>query len=206
MLPDTISEGGSLFPMTIKDRRQALYEEYLAVPEHQKAEIIDGTLYELPRPAPPHANAASVLGAELNTAFQRGRGGPGGWWIIDEPELHLVPLEPMSPDLCGWRVERMPALPTTAYFELAPDWVCEILSPSTHWIDRMKKLPIFARHGVKHVWLVDPIAQVLEVNTFDEQHTLRSTRVCQGNVRVRVVPFEAIELDLAALWSAPSSA
>lgn len=205
MHPDTFIESGSLFAMATppKDRRQALYEEYCAVPEYRKAEIIDGTLYEMPRPAPPHANAASVLGGELNMAFQQGRGGPGGWWILHEPELHLVPLEPMSPDLAGWRVERMSNLPSTAYFELAPDWVCEILSPSTNWVDRVRKMPIFGRHGVKHVWLLDPIAQTLEVNYFDSDRTWRGVRVIQGETRVRVAPFEAIELDLSRLWPTP---
>lgn len=204
MHTDTNIESGSLMVMAPpKDRRQALYEEYCAVPEHRKAEIIDGTLFVMPRPAPPHANAHSVLGGALNQAFQQGNGGPGGWWIIDEPELHLVPLEPMSPDICGWRVERMPNLPSTAHFELAPDWVCEVLSPSTTWVDRMKKMPIFGRYGVKHVWLVDPIAQSLEVHYFDEREW-RSVRVIQGESRVRLAPFEAVELDLSRLWGTPA--
>lgn len=203
MFPDAISEGGSLFPMTTKDRRQALYDDYLAVPEHRRAEIIDGTLYVMPRPAPPHSNAVSVLGAELNGAFQRGRGGPGGWWILHEPELHLVSLEPMAPDIAGWRAERMPALPNTAHFELAPDWVCEVLSKSTEWIDRFKKLPVYARHGVSNLWLVDPIAKTLEVYTLDRDQTVREVRVHEGDVRLRVAPFDAIEIDLAALWSPP---
>src|SRR5262245_36147925 len=98
------------------DLRRALYEQYLAVPPNRSAEIIHGTLYVLPRPAPRHSNAASVLGGELSGPFQRGHGGPGGWWILDEPELHLVPLEPIVPDIAGWRVEKMPQLPDTAYF------------------------------------------------------------------------------------------
>jgi len=145
----------------------------------------------------------SVLGGELNGAFQRARGGPGGWWILHEPELHLVPLEPTSPDIAGWRVERMSALPTTAYFELAPDWVCEVLSKSTEWIDRTKKLPIFARHGVSHAWIVDPVAKFLEVHTLDT-HSGHSVQIFDGDARVRVPPFEAIEIDLAALWSPPN--
>ena len=182
-----------------KDPRQQLYEAYLAVPEHQRAEIIDGTLYVSPRPAPRHANATSVLGAELNGAFQRGRGGPGGWWILDEPELQLDELAPMSPDLAGWRVERMPVLPETAYFTLAPDWICEVLSKSTEMVDRTMKLPIYARHGVAHVWLIDPIAKTLEVHALVD----RQVRLYEGNVRVREAPFAAVELDLGALWSGP---
>lgn len=184
----------------LHDRRQALYDAYCAVPEHQRAEIIDGTLYVLPRPAPRHANASSVLGGKLNGAFQLGDGGPGGWWILDEPELQLAPLEPMAPDLAGWRTERMPTLPETAYFTLAPDWVCEILSRSTENVDRTKKLPLYAAHGVPHVWLIDPIGKTLEVHALGDDHRWRDVRVHEGDARVRADPFAAIELDLAALW------
>jgi Uma2 family endonuclease len=186
-----------------EDRRKALYEQYQSVPAHQCAEIIRGTLYVLPRPAPLHANAASVLGGELSGPFQRGRGGPGGWWILDEPELQLVGLEPIVPDLAGWRAERMPSLPETAYFTLVPDWVCEVISKSTEFIDRNKKLPLYAEHGVRHAWLLDPSAQTLEVNVLGETGNWTEVRVYQGDVRVRAAPFEAIELELAALWSPP---
>jgi len=182
------------------DRRQALYDAYCAVPEHQRAEIIDGTLYVMPRPAPRHANATTILGGDLNAAFQRGRGGPGGWWILFEPELQLVDREPMSPDLAGWRVERLPTLPETAYFSIAPDWICEVLSKSTEAVDRHKKLPIYAKHGVPHVWLVDPIAKTLEVHSLDDDHRWRDIRIYEGDVRVRAEPFTAVELDLATLW------
>jgi Uma2 family endonuclease len=187
----------------VPDPRRALYERYAAVPQHQHAEIIRGTLYVLPRPAPRHANTASVLGGELNGPFQRGRGGPGGWWILDEPELHLLPLEPLVPDLAGWRVERMPTLPETAYFSLAPDWVCEVLSKSTEAIDRGEKLPLYAESGVSHVWLVDPIAKTLEVHILGEGARWSEVRIHQGTAKVRVPPFEAIELELAALWDGP---
>jgi len=183
------------------DRRQALYDAYCAVPEHQRAEIIDGTLYVLPRPAPRHANATTALGSELHGAFQRGRGGPGGWWILFEPELQLLPLEPMAPDLAGWRVERMPKLPETAYFPIAPDWICEVLSRSTEAVDRTKKLPIYAAHGVSHVWLIDPIAKTLEVHSLGDDRRWRDVRLYEGDARVRAEPFAAIELDLAGLWA-----
>ena len=187
-----------------EDRRRALYEAYQHVPPHQRAEIVRGTLYVMPRPAPRHANATSVLGGELSGPFQRGRGGPGGWWILDEPELHLVPLEPMAPDLAGWRVERMPELPETAFFTLAPDWVCEVLSKSTENVDRNDKLPIYAEYGVKHVWLVDPIAQTLEVHSLGDDARWREVRLFVGDSRVRAEPFAAIELELGALWSPPA--
>ncbi|MEJ7729818.1 MAG: Uma2 family endonuclease [Polyangiaceae bacterium] len=187
-----------------EDRRKALYEAFLRVPSHQTAEIVRGTLYVLPRPAPRHANATSVLGGELSGPFQRGRGGPGGWWILFEPELHLVSLEPMVPDLAGWRVERMPELPETAYFTLAPDWVCEVLSPSTENIDRNDKLPIYAERGVRHVWLIDPIGKTLEVHSLGDDARWREVRVYSGDARVRAEPFAAVELELGALWSPPA--
>jgi Uma2 family endonuclease len=187
-----------------RDRRDELYEDYQRVPSHLRAEIIRGTLYVLPRPAPRHANASSVLGVELGGPFQLGRSGPGGWWILDEPELQLDPKEPVSPDLAGWRVERMPELPDTAYFTLAPDWICEVLSRSTETIDRQEKLPYYAAHGVRHVWLLDPIDKRLEVYALDDTVARwRGVRTYEGNVIVRAEPFDAIELDLSALWSPP---
>jgi Uma2 family endonuclease len=123
--------------------RRATYEDLLQVPEHLVAEIIHGQLVTHPRPAPRHARASSSLGDELVSPFDKGRGGPGGWWILDEPELHLG-AHVLVPDLAGWRRERMRSLPDTAWFELAPDWVCEVLSPGTARLDRVEKLPIYA--------------------------------------------------------------
>ena len=184
--------------------RDELYEKYLHMPEHQHAEIVRGTLYVMSRPAPKHANAASVLGFEIGGPFQRGRGGPGGWWILDEPELHLVPKEPVIPDLAGWRVERMPELPDTAYFTLVPDWVCEVLSRSTERLDREVKLPFYAEHGVRHAWLLDPLDKRLEVYALDgKTKRWREVRIYQGDTAVRAEPFDVIELDLSALWSPP---
>ena len=188
----------------VRNRRDELYEAYLRVPEHQHAEIVNGTLYVMSRPAPRHANAASVLGGDLNGAFQRGRGGPGGWWILDEPELHLEPKEPVIPDLAGWRVERMPALPDTAYFTLVPDWVCEVISGSTERLDRDEKLPYYAKHGVRHAWLLDPVEKRLEVYTLDDDgDRWREVRIHASEKSVRAPPFDAVELDLEALWSPP---
>jgi Uma2 family endonuclease len=187
-----------------RDRRDELYEAYLRVPAHQCAEIVNGTLYVMSRPAPKHASAASMLAVEIGGPFQRGRGGPGGWWILFEPELQLVPKEPVVPDLAGWRVERMPELPNTASFTLVPDWACEVLSRSTEKLDRDEKLPYYAEHGVRHVWLIDPIDKRLEVYSLDaETKRWREVRIHQGDTTVRAAPFDAIELDLAALWSPP---
>jgi len=186
-----------------EDRRRALYQAYLDVPVHQRAEIVAGTLYVSPRPAPPHTSATSVLGGELNAAFQRGRGGPGGWWILDEPELQLVAFEPVIPDLAGWRVERMPELPDTPYFTLVPDWVCEVLSPSSERIDRGEKLDFYEQQAVRFVWLVDPRLRTLEVLKLGDHGRWLERRTHQGDARVRAEPFDAIELELGALWARP---
>jgi Uma2 family endonuclease len=187
-----------------RDPRDELYEAYLRVPEHQHAEIVNGTLYVMSRPGPRHTDAASMLGHELIGPFRRGRGGPGGWWILHEPELQLVPKEPVIPDLAGWRVERMPQLPNTACFTLSPDWVCEVLSRSTEKLDRDQKLPYYAEHGVLHAWLLDPIDKRLEVYALStETRRWREVRIYQGDTTIRAAPFDAIELDLAALWSPP---
>ena len=187
-----------------RDRRDELYEAYLRVPAHQHAEIVNGTLYVMSRPAPKHAIAASMLQVEIGGPFQRGRGGPGGWWIVVEPELQLVPKEPVVPDLVGWRVERMPQPPDTAYFTLAPDWVCEVLSRSTEKLDRDQKLPYYAEQGVLHAWLLDPIDKRLEVYSLNtETRRWHEVRIYQGDTTVRAAPFDAIELDLGALWSPP---
>lgn len=179
-------------------RERATYADLEALPEHVVGELIDGELYASPRPASPHAMAAFVLGTELGAAFYRGRGGPGGWVLLFEPELHLG-QDVLVPDLAGWRRERMPRVPNTAAFTLAPDWVCEVLSPSTTRLDRTAKLPVYAREGVRHVWFVDPKARTLEVLRLEE--TRYSPQVTHtGTARVRAEPFEALELELAALW------
>ena len=140
---------------------RATYQDVLDAPAHRVAEIVDGTLHTHPRPAAPHALASSSLGGELSNPFQFGRGGPGGWWIIFEPELHLGD-DILVPDLAGWRRERMPDYPDTAYFTRAPDWVCEVLSASTRELDLHGKRPIYAREAVHHLWLVDPTDHTLE--------------------------------------------
>jgi Uma2 family endonuclease len=180
--------------------KRATYEDLLQVPATMIAEIIDGDLVASPRPAVRHANASSRLGGALDSPFHRGRGGPGGWIILDEPELHLGE-DVVVPDLAGWRREHFSAAAgDAASIEIAPDWVCEVLSPSTAGVDRTKKLPIYAREKVLHAWLVDPIAKTLEVlRLVDERWTLVGAH--EGDAKVRAEPFDAIEIDLAALWT-----
>lgn len=180
-------------------RRRAGYQDVLDAPPYRVAEVIDGTLYTFPRPAGPHAIATSALGEELGPPFKRGRGGPGGWMILDEPELHLG-ADVLVPDLAGWRRERMPELPDVAAFELAPDWVCEVLSPGTAARDRADKLPLYAKSGVAHAWLVDPLVQTLEVLRREGERWVL-LGAFRDDARVRAEPFDAVELELALLWA-----
>jgi len=179
-------------------RRRATYEDVLTAPRHMVAEVLDGELRLHPRPAKPHAAAATALGEELGPPFKRGRGGPGGWILLFEPELH-VSKDILAPDLAGWCRERMPRLDTKPFFTLAPDWICEVVSPKTAKQDRAEKLPIYSREKVAHVWLVDPIARTLEVLRREGTKWLL-VDVHHDDAHVRAEPFDAIDLDLGILW------
>ena len=180
-------------------RGQDLLRHRVAVPDHLVAEIVDGELHTSPRPASRHARASSALGGVINGPFDSGVGGPGGWLILDEPELHLGD-DVLVPDLAGWRRERMPEMPDAAHFTLAPDWICEVVSPSTGALDRSRKLPIYAREGVARAWLIDPLLKTLEVLRLEAPRWVLLTTFA-GDTKVRAEPFDAIELDLALLWA-----
>jgi len=178
--------------------RPATYDDLVKLPENLVAEIVGGELHASPRPAPRHTAASSALGPLLVGPYQWGRGGPGGWWILDEPELHLAD-DVLVPDLAGWRRTRMPALPDAAFFPLAPDWVCEVLSPSTAALDRARKLGIYAREGIPHCWLVDPVARILEVLQLESgRWSIRSTHAASEVVTAD--PFGETEIALSDLW------
>jgi Uma2 family endonuclease len=184
--------------MATPAKRPATYDDLLSVPAHRVAEIVDGDLHVSPRPAFRHALATSALGSDLLAPFHRGRGGPGGWWILFEPELHLGP-DVLVPDLAGWRRERMPQVPDVAAGAVVPDWVCEVLSPKTESLDRTRKMPAYAREGVLHLWLVSPQARTLEVYRLSEGRWLL-LGTYDAAARVRAEPFDAVEIELAALW------
>ena len=182
--------------MTAKPlKKGATYDDLRRVPEHYVAEMFDGDLYASPRPAAPHARAATKLAAKLDGPFDFD--GPGGWILLAEPELHFG-NDVLVPDIAGWRRERLPAVPNDDYLTLAPDWVCEVLSPSTEAIDRGRKLRIYAREGVAHAWLVDPLRQTLEVLAL-ESGRLEPLEEHRGNASVRARPFDAFELELRVL-------
>lgn len=188
-----------MLPMTAPARRSATYQDVLDAPEHHVAELIDGDLFLQPRPATPHAKAATVLGMLLGTPFHLGRGGPGGWILLFEPELHLGE-DVLVPDLAGWRRGESPDLDLSqAFIETAPAFVCEVLSPSTMGKDRVRKLPKYGAAGVRHAWLVDPLLQTLEIFAWqDGRWSLALTH--QGPGEVRAEPFEAVAVELGELW------
>lgn len=186
--------------MSNKPRPESAYEALERLPPNFVGEIIDGELFASPRPSTVHGRAAGQLGKELGPFDKRpGREGPGGWLILPEPELHLRG-DVLVPDLAGWRRERMPEMPIVVGVELAPDWLCEVLSPSTERLDRARKMAVYAREGVKHLWLVDPRPQTLEVYRLEgNRWVLLGTHA--GNGPVQAEPFEVIPIDLAALWA-----
>ena len=177
-----------------------LYSEYRALPEGTKAEIVGGEVRVLPRPRPRHVRVSSTLGARLGRSFGWDSDtGPGGWVILDEPELRLGD-EVRAPDLAGWRVERYEE-PEENPITLVPDWICEVLSPTTARVDRAEKMPLYANHGVGHLWIVDPLAETLEVY---RREATRWVVVASYGADDRVQPdFDAVPFDLGVLWKLP---
>jgi Uma2 family endonuclease len=171
-----------------------------ALPKNMTGEIINSRLVAMPRPAGTHCQAESILGADILTAYQRGRGGPGGWWIVIEPEVHFIrDIEVVVPDIAGWRKERMPHQPRTHRYEIIPDWVCEIASPSTAKLDRTEKMPLYAKYGVQFLWLVDPLLKTLEVYTLQIDRWL-NLKNYKNDDEVNAVPFNEIVIQLDDLW------
>ncbi len=178
--------------------RPATYADIEALPSNMVGEIIFGVLHSHPRPAPRHAVAANAVGYEITGPFGRGTDGPGGWIFMVEPELHLGP-HVVVPDLAGWKRERLTPFPETAYIETPPDWLCEVLSPSTQAIDRTDKLAVYAEFGVKHCWYVDPIARTLEVLALTGDKWMIAATFKDDDA-VTAVPFEVHTFGLDGLW------
>ncbi len=178
--------------------RPATYADIEALPPNMVGEIIFGALHTHPRPSPRHGLASSAIGHEVMGPFQFGRGGPGGWVFIDEPELHLG-SHIVVPDIAGWHRERLTPFPETAFIETSPDWICEVLSPSTQAIDRTDKLAIYATFGVGHCWYIDPIARTLEVLALTSGKWLHAAAFKEVD-QVTAPPFEAHTFSLDVLW------
>ena len=179
--------------------RLATYADLVALPENLVGELIGGSLYTQARPAGPHALVATGLGMDLGGPFDRGRGGPGGWIFINEPELHFGE-DVLVPDLAAWRSERLPRdARKEAFFTIAPDWVAEVASPSTTQKDRVLKVPIYAAQGVQHLWLVEPVDGRIEA------YVLESARwvwigTWTDDAAAKIPPFDEVPLDLSRLW------
>jgi Uma2 family endonuclease len=179
--------------------RPATYADLEALPPNVVGEIVHGALHAHPRPAPRHGIAANRLGTEITGPFDFGRGGPGGWIFMVEPELHLGP-HVVVPDLAGWRRERLTPFPTTAYIEAPPDWLAEVLSPSTEALDRGPKLAIYGEYRVGHCWFVDPVAKTLEAYALDGT-TLRRAHTFRDAEPVTAPPFDVHTFPLDTLWA-----
>jgi len=183
-------------------RRAATYEDLLAVPEPLVAEILFGELVTHPRPAPRHAHVVTRLNGLLSPPFDLRIGGPGGWVFLVEPELHLGEHVAV-PDIAAWRIERLPQLPDTAWIEVAPDWVCEVLSPSTESYDRGDKRLIYAEAGVDHVWHINPLLKMLEVSELRDGKWLLLD-VFGDDAEVAAAPFAELSFSLSLLWTLAS--
>lgn len=183
-------------------RAEATYAQLEALPEHMVGEIIDGELVASPRPRSRLAHTTSVVGIDIGGAFFRKPSGPdrpGGWWIVDEPELHFG-KQVLVPDLAGWRHARMPEIADVAYFTLAPDWVCEVISPSSARRDRIQKARIYAQSGVSWLWLIDPAHQTVEVMHNNGEHWVVIDNWGGDDDAARIPPFDAVAVDLSRWW------
>jgi Uma2 family endonuclease len=181
-------------------KRPATWEDLLATPDDGlKYEVLAGSLEALPSPLPGHRLAQGVLVSELHAPFFRGRGGPGGWWILIEPDVYLGESDIVSPDLVGWRRERVTAFPATRPITAVPDWICEVLSPSNERRDRIHKADLYLAAGVPFYWIIDVGARTLEAYRSQQGAWLRLGAWTDGD-KPRIAPFEAIELEVGSLF------
>ncbi len=178
----------------------ALYAQLVALPETRVGEILAGEVWSSPRPATRHARVVFELCRSLGDPYGHGRHGPGGWWILPEPEIHLG-AHVVVPDLAGWRRETLPTFPDVAAVTTVPDWACEILSPRGARRDRVLKQKIYADHGVGFLWLIDPIDRTLEVLRHTPDGWLINAVFTDDEI-ARPRPFDATDLTLRDLWVA----
>lgn len=178
-------------PATIADLDQ--------LPPTWRGEVIEGTLYAFPHPGVPHQLVSGAISVDLRIPFGRGRGGPGGWRIFFRVPVQVHEINEISPDISGWRRERLPILPQEDAISIVPDWICEVQSPSTRGYDIGIKRRFYASIGVSYIWYVDPFARTLLASRLHDGHWLE-IGAWRDDEKVRVEPFEAIELDLSTWW------
>lgn len=181
-------------------KRPATYADLLALPEGARFEVLDAELVAMPAPLPRHANPQRALGRVVGGPFHDddGFGGPGGWWILPEVDVRLSAHDIVRPDLAGWRRSRLP-VPDVRPIDVVPDWVCEILSPSSVSRDRVYKRRLYARHGVAWYWLIDPEARTLEALELQAGRWIDAGSY-DDEATARVPPFEAIEIAVGRLF------
>lgn len=181
-------------------KKSATRSDLEELPENVVGEIIEGTLYTSPRPRPLHANIEGALLEDLRSPFQRGRGGPGGWWILVEPGIELPGSPEVVPDLGGWRRDRLPELPADAPIQIVPDWVCEILSPATRRLDQLIKKPLYARSGVAYLWIVDLEARTLTTSKLTDGRWVELGVYGESDA-VHAEPFVEVEISMSDWWA-----
>lgn len=182
-------------------RYLATFADLSRLPEDVRAEVLDGAVITSPAPLPKHSKAQRALGSFVGGPFDDddGHGGPGGWWIFIEVDVLLGPHDIVRPDLAGWRRERLRNPSDQRPISVAPDWVCEVLSPSTVAHDKITKRNLYARCGISHYWIVDVDARTLEAFELVEQRWVLLGTYGEG-AQVRIPPFEPIELDVGRIF------
>lgn len=181
-------------------KRLGTWEDILNAPDDGRTyEVIGGELEALPRPLPRHGRAQGILFSGLFAPFDQGRGGPGGWWLVIEPDVRLNPNDIVAPDVAGWRRARLPDLPDTRPIDILPDWVCEVLSPSHPRRDRIVKADLYLRSGIPFYWILDVSGRTLEAFAHRESAWLRLGAWTDGDTP-RIPPFDAVELDVGGLF------
>ena len=170
-----------------------------ALPDDVRAEVVAGIIVEKASPSYEHGEAQSSLAELLKPPFQRGRGGPGGWWIATEVEIELSAHEIYRPDVAGWRRDRVGERPHGRPIRARPDWIAEVLSITNAEHDLGTKLFAYQRAGVPHYWIIDPEHRTLTVYRLGAEGYVVALTAGKTE-RVHAPPFVEIELSVGELF------